>query len=383
MQNSWGTGVHDNGYVYVSYFDWSFQNAIALDMQPADTYDYNFHYDGNAVPSDASLKVKSDFANVFTVPDDNYRHTVEAVGFTTWNESFTKYNVKVYRNVKSTPTTGKVAANFNVATDNAGNYTFNLSDYGVSPVHLNTGEKFAVVVRATSTGSLDKKRFYIGYETDDNYSWIRFDSTGKTKTSYFKKAGTKKWKNLYSSDRAGSFRIKALTTTESRISLAGAEVSLPKDEYAYTGKAIKPSPVVIVNGNELVKNEDYTLTYSNNKNPGTGTVTIKGIGLYKGEVSEMFMIGSITGFEFTEIGDTYLKMKWNKQAKMTGYKIYLDTEYGRELLKTNSKAKQVTYTAKNLEPDTEYRFVIVAYKKIKKKTYYGPENIAIVYTNPW
>ena len=66
----------------------------------------------------------------------------------------------------------------------------------------------------------------------------------------------------------------------------------------YTGKALKPKPVVKVNGNTdsswftetLVKDKDYKVTYSANKNAGTATVKVTGIGFYKGTLEQNFTI---------------------------------------------------------------------------------------------
>lgn len=58
----------------------------------------------------------------------------------------------------------------------------------------------------------------------------------------------------------------------------------------YTGSEITPSPVVRLNGNVLTKGVDYTLSYSNNVNVGTGTVTITGIGNLSGSVNKTFRI---------------------------------------------------------------------------------------------
>ncbi len=62
-------------------------------------------------------------------------------------------------------------------------------------------------------------------------------------------------------------------------------------EYAtvgYDGKA--KTPDVTIYTKDLVLNTDYTVDYSNNVNIGTATVTVKGIGNYKGTVSLTFII---------------------------------------------------------------------------------------------
>ena len=60
--------------------------------------------------------------------------------------------------------------------------------------------------------------------------------------------------------------------------------------YTYTGSAIKPLPTV-KNGNvTLNSGTDYTLSYQNNKNAGTATITIKGKGNYTGTKKVTFKI---------------------------------------------------------------------------------------------
>ena len=61
----------------------------------------------------------------------------------------------------------------------------------------------------------------------------------------------------------------------------------------YTGKALTPAPVVKLGDKTLVKGTDYTVFYKNNKNAGTATVTITGIGEYTGTISTTFKINKI------------------------------------------------------------------------------------------
>lgn len=69
-------------------------------------------------------------------------------------------------------------------------------------------------------------------------------------------------------------------------SLTGVSISLDKDNWTYTGSEIKPE--VTISG--ITENTDYQLSYKNNKDVGTGTVVIKGIGEYAGSVSKQFTI---------------------------------------------------------------------------------------------
>ena len=76
---------------------------------------------------------------------------------------------------------------------------------------------------------------------------------------------------------------------ESKIDLSSATVN-SIDSQTYTGSSIEPSVTVTLNGKTLKLNEDYTLTYSNNVNVGTATITINGIGNYTGSKKINFNI---------------------------------------------------------------------------------------------
>ena len=58
----------------------------------------------------------------------------------------------------------------------------------------------------------------------------------------------------------------------------------------YTGKALKPAPTVKHGGKTLKAGTDYTVSYKNNVNVGTATVTITGKGNYTGSKSANFQI---------------------------------------------------------------------------------------------
>ncbi len=81
------------------------------------------------------------------------------------------------------------------------------------------------------------------------------------------------------------------TTPTAPKSISSATVFLATDAYTYNGKARKPAVLsVVLEGKELTAGKDYTVSYTNNVNPGTATVTVAGIGDYTGSVSEYFTI---------------------------------------------------------------------------------------------
>lgn len=111
--------------------------------------------------------------------------------------------------------------------------------------------------------------------------------------------------------------------------------SIKKTSYNYTGKYIKP--VVTVKGKvgskavTLTNGKDYKVTYKKNKNVGTATIEIKGIGVYKGTKKLTFKIKpiSISGFAASINQDTftytgkYIKPVVKVKGKVAGKSVTL------------------------------------------------------------
>ena len=72
--------------------------------------------------------------------------------------------------------------------------------------------------------------------------------------------------------------------------LKETDTTINTSEFIYDGTEKRPE-IIVRNGDiTLQKDTDYTLTYSNNINPGKATVTINGIGNYSGEIVKEFTI---------------------------------------------------------------------------------------------
>lgn len=95
-------------------------------------------------------------------------------------------------------------------------------------------------------------------------------------------------KGNYAGELPLTFQIIANDFSESAIVSVGG--TYDTYEMAYTGKALKPSVTVTVNGQKLSKS-DYTLEYGDNINVGTEAyVIVKGVKNYTGEVKKYFSI---------------------------------------------------------------------------------------------
>lgn len=139
-------------------------------------------------------------------------------------------------------------------------------------------------------------------------------------------------------------------------------------DYAYTGEAKTP----IVTLDTLEEGKQFSVTYSNNKNIGKATITVKGLGRFRGTKTKTFTINpeSCTGFEAEETTDTTVKLVWDKAKHAHRYWVYIYNESigDWERIKVVDGSKK-HYTVKDLEPNTEYRFSIKAVYDVKDEPY--------------
>ena len=71
------------------------------------------------------------------------------------------------------------------------------------------------------------------------------------------------------------------------------KVYLLDDHCTYTGEAVEPDVKIMIFSNVieyLIKDVDYTISYTNNVNVGKAQLTISGIGKYKGKITKEFEI---------------------------------------------------------------------------------------------
>lgn len=89
----------------------------------------------------------------------------------------------------------------------------------------------------------------------------------------------------------GNYSGAAITKefTISRIDASDAVITVA-DEVEYTGSALTPAITVTLNDFTLNEGSDYDVSYTNNTNVGTATVTVIFKGVYQGTISETFSI---------------------------------------------------------------------------------------------
>ena len=92
--------------------------------------------------------------------------------------------------------------------------------------------------------------------------------------------------------RRAKASVNAVEDLSTRDLNESGKIFFGKDAYVFRGNPVKPKISVFAGEKGLRKGRDYKVSYSDNKKPGTGTVTVTGIGEYKGEISATFPIVS-------------------------------------------------------------------------------------------
>jgi len=103
----------------------------------------------------------------------------------------------------------------------------------------------------------------------------------------------------------------------SLVELKGTDVTIEGTKFVYTGSYIEPKVTVTVNGETLVRDTHYTLTYHNNIGVGTATASVTGIeeAGYTGQVNVNFTIEKdpeTPAFQLIELKGTDAQLEGTK-----------------------------------------------------------------------
>lgn len=115
---------------------------------------------------------------------------------------------------------------------------------------------------------------------------------------------------------SGGTEAQSITWSIAPADLSGASIG-GIAKQAYTGKAVRPAPQVVLGAKMLALGTDYKLTYQNNQNVGMATVVVTGTGNYRGSKSVQFAIVSPTvAYRARMQGGTW--QAWKKNGKASG-----------------------------------------------------------------
>lgn len=152
----------------------------------------------------------------------------------------------------------------------------------------------------------------------------------------------------------------------SKTEIKTCSISINPQNAAYTGKSVKPKVTVKDGTKILTAGTDYTISYKNNTNIGTATITVTGMNLYNGSTAKNFSITAKKGSTHTS-GTNKYKIENASEVSFTGLKNSKSAAASiPKTVKIGGKTFKVTSIAKN------------ALKKSKVKTITIGENVKTI-----
>lgn len=392
IQNSWGENWGDEGYFYLSYEDETLENFSTYKVTSADTYDYNYQYDGNAYAGRTLFESGEKAANIFKVKGGS-NQLLEAVNLTTWTELPHTLKIAIYTNLRTAnlPESGSEAASFRVRIDNPGMYNFRLEDYGENLAYLQDGSLYSIVITAEDSVEL-------GIEAESNNEAVKHRAGLSPNQSFWKSENDSKWNDLYNDNMClrikGLSKITDLPLPEPIIPNLEAPSSVKADLYGYDDMLVSWNNVDGATGYYV---EYKKSTWSSWKSLGSTTNTYKKVAnladgakyafriypyvkindeVYKSSnsraTSYIYTLKKLSTPKVSKSSKYYIKVKWENIYGESGYEIARSTKKssGYKVIKRlsykYSSTKIKTTRKKN------YYYKVRPYKTVSGKKIYGP-----------
>lgn len=199
------------------------------------------------------------------------------------------------------------------------------------------------------------------------------------KFSDFVSAGTVKvtvtGMNSYNGSVTKEYTIKPITFNSKNLS-----VTFDKTSLVYYNSAVHPVMYVSFNGQLLLQDVDYKVTYSKNNAPGRATVKITGIGNFAGSVSKTFIISpqKVNSVSIAKNSATTATVSWGKVDKVSGYEILkYDANKNSFVHAVYASADSTSYKFTKLQNSALHSYVVKAYKTIDGDKYFGEQSDAV------
>lgn len=181
--------------------------------------------------------------------------------------------------------------------------------------------------------------------------------------------------NSYNGSVTKEYTIKPITFNSKNLS-----VTFDKTSLVYYNSAVHPVMYVSFNGQPLVQDVDYKVTYSKNNAPGRATVKITGIGNFAGSVSKTFIISpqKVNSVSIAKNSATTATVSWGKVDKVSGYEILkYDANKNSFVHAVYASADSTSYKFTKLQNSALHSYVVKAYKTIDGDKYFGEQSDAV------
>ena len=211
IKNSWGEGMFDQGYFWLSYYDPSLQDFSQFQAETADSWDYNYQYDG--VGGNSLLAVE-EAANIFTAQSDQL---LNQVGFWT-AENEVDYQLSVYllNDGYQTPREGRRLLLQSGNIDLPGYHTVDLEQ----PLAILQGQRFSVVLSLKNAAGENALMTMEGEFGDSRY--VFSSREGESFIYVQSTTGILYWQDTHALSGYGNVCIKAMAKeTDEQIDKGG------------------------------------------------------------------------------------------------------------------------------------------------------------------
>lgn len=181
--------------------------------------------------------------------------------------------------------------------------------------------------------------------------------------------------NSYTGSVTKEYTIKPITFNSKNLS-----VTFDKTSLVYYGSAVHPVMYVSFNGQPLVQDVDYKVTYSKNNAPGRATVKITGIGNFAESVSKTFIISpqKVNSVSIAKNSATTATVSWGKVDKVSGYEILkYDANKNSFVHAVYASADSTSYQFTKLQNSALHSYIVKAYKTIDGDKYFGEQSDAV------
>ena len=223
---------------------------------------------------------------------------------------------------------------------------------GVEDRYYCGGEvKLALVVTAGTRYLSEVSDYTVSYSDNIKVGTAKLTITGK---------------GNYAGQIEKTFKIKTIDIGNSHVS--------GYDDKPYTGSEVTVPLVLTLNGNKLEEGVDYTLSYANNVEVGTATITITGIGNCNGSFSVSFKITQAQNTLSVQSGKKKISYKkLRKKAQTISLPKVAKVSNAQGTLKYSvisaKKSKSKKSFKSKFKVNASTGVITIKKKKLKKGTY--------------
>lgn len=236
--------------------------------------------------------------------------------------------------------TGSVTKTFQIKASDFSKYDIHLS--ASSFTYDGTEKKPEITVKSGRKLLVSGTDYTVSYKNNINAGTASVTITGK---------------GSYSGSQTKNFTITPADLTKTTISLSASS-------FIYDGAEKKPAITIKARKTQLTLNKDYTISYKNNMNVGTASVTVTGKGNYAGTISKSFTIAA-TNLSTADVKLSAASFTYNGKAFTPSVTVTCNDK-----ILTNDTDYSVAYTS-NINAGTARVTItgIGAYSGVKTVTF--------------